>query len=796
MHVDLVPHPKAWSVPQWLRATAAWVAVPLLYFVTVALTAPIADPRELDYDEGVNLVKALLLGRGFTLYSQIWSDQPPLFTDILERWLAWFGQSVTAARFLVLLFSALLLWSFFQLARRSVSWPAALAATVALVLSEEYVRLSISVMIGVPALALAMLSVYLFVVASDTSRPWLMAASGLVMAASLQIKLITVLVALPLAAYLALDLAFCLRARRNIRASLGPAIAWSAALIAGFVAIALLTPAYDLDQILGTHAVQQAGAAFELGENVRFLWQAFVRHAPLILLALAGAVWAIRRRLRLALLPGAWLAITLAALLYQKSLHYHYVMLLAIPLAWLAAFGIDGCIAAFTRIKNSHSVLAPSAGPGAAVGAVALIAFMIVEPSSLQLRLPKEVLHSTPTNDWVLSRLCPGGQSGQDLMWSDRPYYAFISGLSEPPGIAVVTGDRFASGKVAEPDILAKLEAAHPRYVLLERFRNDYTPGFLAELDKTYQLIATYQWGPPEEEPARFLVARTTAGGAAGETEQAVFRGWLGLSWTHGTVPAKLTAGQCLGIGDLSWSRPEDTLPPDLALSLRLLDGSGETWFQHDEWLANDWNTLKDRTSLSSFINPLLPEGTPPGDYSVALIVYDRASGEPLTVSHDGEPESGGLILGRVQVSRPSVMPSERPAVADFGAIRLIRATTSASTVSPGDTVPVSLLWQAAPGYEPDQYVVVAQLLNERGNVVAALEEEPLGGRYGTNCWQPGELVLDRHGLQVPAGVARGSYTLIVGLYRASDRSRLRAPSGFLGLSSTDRYDIGTVAVK
>ncbi len=351
MHVDLVPHPKAWSVPQWLRATAAWVAVPLLYIVTVALTAPIADPYELDYDEGVNLVKAMLLGRGFTLYSQIWSDQPPLFTAILQRWLAWFGQSVTAARFLVLLFSALLLWSFFRSARRSASWPAALAATVALALSEQYVRLSISVMIGVPALALAMLSVYLFILASDTRRPWLMITSGLAMAASLQIKLITVLVALALAAYLAFDFVLCLRARRSIWSSLAPAAAWFAALIAGFVTIALLTPAYDLDQILGTHTVQQAQAAFEFGNNVAFIWEALVRHAPIVVLALAGGLWAIRKRQRVALLPGAWLAITLAALLYQKSLHYHYVMLLAIPLAWLAAFGIDGCIAAFTRIK-------------------------------------------------------------------------------------------------------------------------------------------------------------------------------------------------------------------------------------------------------------------------------------------------------------------------------------------------------------------------------------------------------------------------------------------------------------
>ena len=300
--------------------------------------------------------------------------------------------------------------------------------------------------------------------------------------------------------------------------------------------------------------------------------------------------------------------------------------------------------------------------------AVALIAFMIVQTSSLQLRLPKEVLHNTPTNDWVLSRLCRGGRPGSDVLWSDRPYYAFVSGLSEPPGIAVVTGDRFASGKMAEPDILANLEASHPRFVLLRAVPE--------------RLHSRVPRGPGQDLPSCRELPVGTARGSAGE----IFRplepapaaqqarrsrlcsvGGCGVDKsTSASVPAQLTAGQCLGMGDLSWSRPEDTLPPDLALSLRLVDSSGETWFQHDKWLANDWNTLKDRTSLSSFVNPLLPEGTPPGDYTVALIVYDRASGEPLAISRDGESESDRLALGRVHVSRPSAMPSKRPAAADF----------------------------------------------------------------------------------------------------------------------------------
>ena len=46
-----------------------------------------------------------------------------------------------AARILIVLISALLVWAFYCAARRSVSPPAALAAVVLLVFSAEYIRL-------------------------------------------------------------------------------------------------------------------------------------------------------------------------------------------------------------------------------------------------------------------------------------------------------------------------------------------------------------------------------------------------------------------------------------------------------------------------------------------------------------------------------------------------------------------------------------------------------------------------------------------------------------------------------
>jgi len=138
------------------------------------------------------------------------------------------------------------------------------------------------------------------------------------------------------------------------------------------------------------------------------------------------------------------------------------------------------------------------------------------------------------------------------------------------------------------------------------------------------------------------------------------------------------------------------------------------------------------------------------------------------------------------------------PASLPAGASCTIAVTfTPAAVLSPGDAIPLELLWQAAPDFAAEPpLVVVVQLLDQDGQVVASLEQEPLGGRYPTSQWQPGELVRDRHGLAVPDSVAPGDYKLIVGLYRAADGQRLTTSSGPLSLRSTDTFVVSDIIVQ
>ena len=145
--------------------------IPAIFFIFAIYFMPIEQVFQFDTsDEGIELIKASLHLEGFALYTQIWNDQPPLSTIILSSWLSLFGKSIFAARLLTLSFSTILIWSFCQTLRIYLGNLPAIIGTLLLVISCNFLRLSVSVMIGVPALALAMLSIYLLTLYKKTLR--------------------------------------------------------------------------------------------------------------------------------------------------------------------------------------------------------------------------------------------------------------------------------------------------------------------------------------------------------------------------------------------------------------------------------------------------------------------------------------------------------------------------------------------------------------------------------------------------------------------------------------------------
>jgi mannosyltransferase len=151
---------------------------------------------------------------------------------------------------------------------------------------------------------------------------------------------------------------------------------------------------------------------------------------------------------------------------------------------------------------------------------------------------------------------------------------------------------------------------------------------------------------------------------------------------------------------------------------------------------------------------------------------------------------------GRVRLAMYGTAPlPEQPAVAldaNFGeAIYLHGYALAGDSFASGDILPVTLFWDArAPISEP--YKVTVQLLDDAGSLVAQHDGEPVGGFTPTTIWQPGQAVIDRHGILLPADLPPDDYTLVVAVYHAATGERLPVTADgdsagdYLPLSSVD----------
>jgi hypothetical protein len=118
---------------------------------------------------------------------------------------------------------------------------------------------------------------------------------------------------------------------------------------------------------------------------------------------------------------------------------------------------------------------------------------------------------------------------------------------------------------------------------------------------------------------------------------------------------------------------------------------------------------------------------------------------------------------------------------------RLARYALSGQEVTSGDVLQLQLVWEAL--RQPDaDYTVFVQMLDQRNQVVAQRDAPPVSGDQPTSGWQPGEQVVDNHGLLVLPGTAPGDYRLITGMYDPQTGQRLSS-------SFADTIDLGTIRV-
>lgn len=173
---------------------------------------------------------------------------------------------------------------------------------------------------------------------------------------------------------------------------------------------------------------------------------------------------------------------------------------------------------------------------------------------------------------------------------------------------------------------------------------------------------------------------------------------------------------------------------------------------------------------------PRLPRDTPAGDYPLRLRLIDPATGHPVSWSH-GSGGSPALNLGTVAVRGVDrsfeVPPISHPLTATLGGqVELLGYDLPAETVTPGDTLTLTLYWRALVEMEED-YTVFTHLVGAGGSLAGQRDGQPVGGSYPTSLWLAGEVVADEYEIPVRVDAAPGAHRLEVGMYVAETGTRL-----------------------
>ena len=465
------------------------IAIALIFLVFTFSYFPFREKLQHDSDEGLNLMRSMLVALGHPLYAEVSSDQPPLFTHLLALLFRIVGFEVNPARVLVLLFAALLVWSGAQILQLTWGKLAAIFFLPLAIMVPQFLRLSTSVMIGVPSIALAavaMVFVILWHLKKDSI--WLF-LSGFALALSVLIKLFTgffapiFLIGITASAYFERrEAGFSWRIFR-------PALIWgvSFASLGILLGLALVGP-QNLLSITAPHISAPSteglgGANYTLINHIRAAF-------PLLALGALGALVSVYRRNWLALYPLAWAAVAFVLFSFYSPVFYHHQLLITVPMTIMAAAAVGDGVLSLLRLKNGRDILRFQT----LLGAGALIGFVLVSINYAPT-LDRELMNSPRLTDFSL-RATAGKLRVIDAMsaysdqtnWivTDMPMYAFRVGRPVPPALATFSSKRLATGSLTEEDILSTMREYKPEQVLMARF---VIPSLEKYLEGNYTLI-------------------------------------------------------------------------------------------------------------------------------------------------------------------------------------------------------------------------------------------------------------------------------------------------------------------
>lgn len=442
------------------------VTIGVLTTIAALCASAIRTNIQIGLDEHFEITKALLWARGHALYSEVWNDQPPLFTVVLGTAFKTFGATIGVARSIACVFGVVFLSACWLISRTVSGTMTACFSLGFLITAPVVFQITIAPMLEIPAFGIALLAALPVIWSKGPISVPSLALSGVTFAIALQIKLTSALM-VP-----ALLIHFVLNSRN------GPQpLKFSAVFrrLAFWIAVTLIATLL-LGSIAGSGYQQAWSSHFGpvLSAQVHperahaFSFWKLLEHWDASLAAGIGLLLVICKRdfTRLAF-PCVWLAtVAMVHWLHRPWWNYYYIHF-AVPLSWLAGHAVSELFRRALDTAWKWNGREAYIGLFSLILGMSLSAMLVVHGGE---RLAVEVDDIRNAEKVEQSRLIRKMRefAGQTKwVYTQSTEYAFHAGFMVPPELAVLPLKRFWSGQISNSEVWAKVQQYEPEQILL-----------------------------------------------------------------------------------------------------------------------------------------------------------------------------------------------------------------------------------------------------------------------------------------------------------------------------------------
>ncbi len=459
------------------------ISLILLPLIFIYLFEPFQKTLVYDTDEGLQLMRAFLLQKGYPLYQSIWSDQPPLYTWLLSFWTEIFEKSLYSGRVLTILFSLLLLWSFRHIISFYFGRLTSIFAMITLLFSKFYLQLSVSVMLAIPSLSLSVCSLYFLIIglSRNQNKILFLIMSGILLGLATQFKF-WVIILLPVSIlYLITNGELSLKIFNFTQFSkkLLFMSVWLLGLIGSITLIIALAQSFSFQQLLNPHFDDPVYENFDIARMLKV--NGIIQFDKLIFLfsflGLFLGLLSGKKAMTKILIPILWLTFDLIAFWNHRPIWNHYYPIFSIPLTWLASYCFwwgwstlkkNIKFSDLKRLNSSYLLTIPKTTILRCTIALAIISLSLYsfrgKFNYFSIISSRQINKSQQLEELISAISIYKKET--NWIYTDNPILAVHTNLLVPPEVAVVSIKRMGKKGKYEQKLLEALKFYQPEQIV------------------------------------------------------------------------------------------------------------------------------------------------------------------------------------------------------------------------------------------------------------------------------------------------------------------------------------------